>query len=393
LGQWWWLSGFWLLITLTSVLEKSLSFPADYPQAWRSAAVQWLPWVLLTPALAWLSSVFALRRTSWHRTIWVYAAACALVVGGLGALGYAEESAPPHHRPSPGPREHERHGAPPGLGRGFDRHERERHHDFSRDLGRDSIGNLAFIQLASFQLPIFWAVLAGIHGLRFYEQAKERERREGELESRLAQARLEALRMQLNPHFLFNTLNSIASLVYENPRAADDMIASLSGLLRLTLKAPELQEVSLREEFEFLDQYLRIEQARFGDRLKVERQIEPAALDVLVPTLILQPLAENAIKHGLEKQLAPGVLRITVGRAGDCVRLEVQDNGRGCPPEEREAKKGVGLTNTRARLQQLYGAAARLEIRADGGQGFAVEIHLPWHTDPNPNEHPNFDSR
>ena len=166
------------------------------------------------------------------------------------------------------------------------------------------------LELSSFQLPTYLAVLGAAHALIFSRRAKDRERRETELVSRLTQARLQALRMQLNPHFLFNTLNSIASLVYDQPRAADEMIGSLSELLRLTLSASDRQEITLREELRFLDQYLFIEQTRFGERLRIEKNIEPAALDTMVPILLLQPIVENAVKHGIESQLAPGVIGI-----------------------------------------------------------------------------------
>jgi sensor histidine kinase YesM len=230
----------------------------------------------------------------------------------------------------------------------------------------------------TYQLPIFWGLVGVAHALQFYERTKERERRAAELEARLAQARLQALRMQLNPHFLFNTLNSIASLVHEQPQA-EQMIEALSDLLRLTLHAPDRHEVSLREELQFLERYLLIEQIRFGDRLRLERHIDPATLDAAVPILILQPLVENAVRHGIEAQIAPGLIQVTAERSGDCLRLCVQDNGRGLAPSAQGmVREGVGLSNTRSRLQELYPGAASLQVQPGKTGGFTAELRLPW---------------
>lgn len=241
----------------------------------------------------------------------------------------------------------------------------------------------AFVVLRriTFQLPTFWGLVGVAHALRFYERAKDRERREADLQARLAQARLQALRMQLNPHFLFNTLNSVASLVQEDAKAAEEMIQSLSDLLRLTLNASDRQEITVREELHFLDRYLHIEQTRFGPRLRVAKQIEPAALDAIVPILILQPLVENAVKHGIESQLAPGVIGLTVEQVGDKLRLEVANSGRGLAAAPNGGvKEGVGLSNTRARLKELYGERGVLELRPGKAGGFSAEIRLPWRT-------------
>jgi sensor histidine kinase YesM len=230
----------------------------------------------------------------------------------------------------------------------------------------------------TFQLPVFWGLVGIAHALRFYEQSKARERREAELEVRLVEARLQALRMQLNPHFLFNTLNSIASLVHEQPQA-EEMIEALSDLLRLTLSASDRQDVTLREELHFLDRYLLIEQMRFGERLQVEKQIDVGALDSVVPILILQPLVENAVKHGIEAQIAPGLIRIVAERAGTTLRLAVSDNGRGLAGNGKH-KEGVGLRNTRARLKELYGENASLELKPGEAGGLIAEIRMPWRT-------------
>jgi sensor histidine kinase YesM len=241
------------------------------------------------------------------------------------------------------------------------------------------------LRLSTFQLPTYQAMLGAAHALVFHRRASERERRGAELESRLVQARLNALRMQLNPHFLFNTLNSIASLVYDQPRAADEMIGSLSDLLRLTLNASDRQEVTLREELHFLDHYLRIEESRFGDRLKVERQIDAEALAAMVPILVLQPLVENAVKHGIEEQLGPGVIAIGAKRVDDTLHLSVSDNGRGPATDvDGKVQEGVGLSNTRARLRELYGEEGSMRLRRPEAGGFLVELQVPWRVAPVP---------
>jgi LytS/YehU family sensor histidine kinase len=236
----------------------------------------------------------------------------------------------------------------------------------------------AALRRITLQMPTFWGLVGVAHALRFYERAKARERREADLEARLAQARLEALRMQLNPHFLFNTLNSIASLVHDEPQTAERMIEALSELLRLALRGSNRQETTLREELGFLDHYLLIEQARFGDRLCLEKNIDISALGAVVPTLILQPLVENAVKHGIESRLSPGLIQITAEQVSKRLRLEVADNGRGLATPA--LSEGVGLSNTRLRLKELYGENGSMEVRTAGDRGFSVELFLPWRT-------------
>ena len=410
-GQWLLISAFWLLIASASVLEATLLRSNSFADALKSASIQWLPWVLLSPIILWLSSVCTLERATWLRNMWAHLAACFLIVGGLGAFVYFESPfGPPRGQPRPFPGGDARpfpHGEPsfqPRDGQPFPRdQDSPNDHDFHNDhpnggpndhpphdgdahhgppgthRGPPSPARM-ILELSSFQLPTYLAVLGAAHALIFSRRAKDRERRETELVSRLTQARLQALRMQLNPHFLFNTLNSIASLVYDQPRAADEMIGSLSELLRLTLSASDRQEITLREELRFLDQYLFIEQTRFGERLRIEKNIEPAALDTTVPILLLQPIVENAVKHGIESQLARGVIRIEAERAGDVLRLRVTDNGRGpANTGDGKLKEGVGLGNTRARLRELYGEHGTLDFRAREGGGALVEIQIPWH--------------
>jgi two-component system, LytTR family, sensor kinase len=232
------------------------------------------------------------------------------------------------------------------------------------------------VMRGKFNIPIYWIIVSIVHAVAYHRKSEERERRAAELEATLAETRVHALRMQLHPHFLFNTLNAISTLVHRDPGAADEMIANLSELLRTTLDTTE-QEISLKRELQLLDRYLEIQQVRFGDRLRIERQIEPASLDAKVPTFVLQPLAENALRHGIEPQVGLGVIRIEASRNGNSLRLVVQDNGPGISSTPKH-RPGVGLANTKARLQALYGAGARLLLSGAPEGGCTVEVELPW---------------
>jgi len=230
---------------------------------------------------------------------------------------------------------------------------------------------------ARFNIPIYWVIVSLAHALRYYRHSRERERNAHELEGRLTAAKLEALRMQLHPHFLFNMLNAISTLVHRDPNAADEMIANLSELLRATLDTTE-QEIPLRAEFEFLDRYLEIQRARFGERLQVEKRVDPALLNALVPTLILQPVVENAIRHGLEPRTGQGRLSLEATGEGGRLELVVRDNGAGLEGEAAPTR-GIGIANTRARLLELYGNKASLTLANVPAGGCEVRIVLPYH--------------
>ena len=198
------------------------------------------------------------------------------------------------------------------------------------------------------------------------------------LETRLVETRLRTLEAELHPHFLFNTLHAISTLIHSKPDAADRMISRLSDLLRLTFDRTGSARISLQEELEFLQKYLEIEQTRFQDRLGVKFDIDPETLDAEVPRLILQPLVENAIKHGLSPKPGPGLITITAERRNGSLALEVRDNGVGLNSRSRSRlHEGVGLSNTRDRLDCLYGSAHRLEF-SDGNGGLAVRLEFPF---------------
>jgi LytS/YehU family sensor histidine kinase len=229
-----------------------------------------------------------------------------------------------------------------------------------------------------FNLLIYWVIVAVTFAFNYYRKYRERELRALELEKRLAQAKLQALQMQLNPHFLFNTLHSVSALMHQDVEAADGMITRLSDLLRAALDNTDAQEVTVREELEFLKRYLDIEQTRFGSRLTVRMEIAPDSLDDLVPNLILQPLVENAIRHGIEPHAKPGCIGLRVRRSAGRLTVEVSDNGSGLPDEA--AEEGVGLSNTRARLRTLYAEAHGFELCKAPEGGLLARLTIPLRT-------------
>jgi two-component system, LytTR family, sensor kinase len=201
-----------------------------------------------------------------------------------------------------------------------------------------------------------------------------------QLQALLADARLAALRTQLNPHFLFNTLHAVSALVERDPRGVRRMIARLSELLRTTLDEADEPEVPLQRELTFIERYLDVMQIRFQGNLHVEWRIDPDVTDALVPNLILQPLVENAVKHGVGKILGVGRIELAAQRFGGRVLLSVRDNGPGLPSVSGPSSEGVGLRNTRMRLLQLYGTDQSLTLQAAEGGGLTAEVTLPYHT-------------
>jgi two-component system, LytTR family, sensor kinase len=216
------------------------------------------------------------------------------------------------------------------------------------------------------------------HALAYRRESEQRALDTAQLETRLMEAQLQALQRQLHPHFLFNTLNTIAGLIRSDVEAADRMIDHLGDLLRMTLHTSSTQEVALTEELEVLRKYLAIEQTRFGSRLKVSLHIQSETLDAKVPNLLLQPLVENAIRHGIAPNARPGWIAIHASRTGDKLTIEIRDSGNGLPPERLMAlNRGVGLDNTRARLERLYRSEYRFAFANVPG-GFSVTVSIPF---------------
>lgn len=258
------------------------------------------------------------------------------------------------------------------------------------------------VDFPSFQRSVFRAVDFGVlhylilivchHAVEYYRKYEDGRLRSSQLEAKLATAQLQALKMQLHPHFLFNTLHSISELVHDNPARAESMIVRLSDFLRLTLDHVGVPEVPVAEEIDFLRRYLEIEQMRFEDRLTVEWDIDSSVLSVRVPNLILQPIVENALKHGLSRNTNPGVLRISCRQEEGKLAMKVFDNGPG-PQRTTESlqepvREGVGLNNTRSRLERLYGGDHHIAFRRGPEGGFEVSIRIPMRPMPAPPVNP-----
>lgn len=235
-----------------------------------------------------------------------------------------------------------------------------------------------------YELIIYAMILAVGFARAYYRRLQERRVQATELRAQLTEARLQALRMQINPHFLFNTLNAVSGLVERDPKGVRTMVARLSALLRHTLTQDGedgRQEVPLHRELDVLDDYLEIMHVRFGDRLKVEREIDDGVQDALVPDLILQPIVENAIKHGVGPQEEGGRVRIAAQKRNGYLHLSVDDDGPGMAGDGLpEASEGIGLRNVKERLQRLYGNDHRMRIEPGRSAGVVVELRIPYHT-------------
>ncbi len=330
----------WYLFRLSAGLPHSVgeALARSLPSCWF--------WAALTPAIVWLARRFRLERGGWRR---------ALALHGLFSLGFALVDAIASLTLlaplSPEP--------PASLVRAF-------------------IGG-SFINIFS-----YFAVVAAAHAVDYHNLSVERELTASHLRTELLGARLRALEMQLHPHFLFNTLHTIASLVRVNRNpAAVQMIAGLSDLLRGALRADQAPEVPLRDELAFVERYLAIERIRFEDRLETRVTADPGVLDALVPALILLPLVENAIRHGIERRLRPGSVEVEAARRNGDLVLRVQDSGSGPSPAAPVPDgAGIGLTNTRTRLRHLYGDRHRLALTPTADGGAVAVVELPLHTEP-----------
>jgi len=339
----------WTVPTLLSVLETVMfARMAHRPIAmWRAfvgEAPQWYSWALFTPAIVRLGERFPLRRPLRASNVAAHVVA-SLVASALTALADAALNA--WVRPSD---------------RGF-----------FATAESWFLGTLAATTLAYFAIVAVSYALAGAARLR------ERERRAAELETQLRDAQLAALRMQLQPHFLFNGLNAIMALVRDGDTDRAVRALSLLGdVLRAAVNAGDGHETTLAQEIEFVRRYLDIERLRFGDRLRVTIDVPPQLAGARVPTFVLQPFVENALKHGVLRERAGNEIVIVASRDNGALRLGVRDDGRGLPADAPSGA-GVGIANARARLARMYGDAARLTVAdAADGPGVAVEITVPF---------------
>jgi two-component system, LytTR family, sensor kinase len=325
---------------------------SDQPQPlWRAAGQELLPWLVfaaLTPMIWWLGEVVRIRRGSWGT--WARALAVHIPAAALTGAAYAATAAATEHAFLPQPSD------PPYF---------------------ELASNWLLGALPAEALSYFTILGAG-YGISLWLQLRERELASAKLTAQLAEARLAALRMQLHPHFLFNSLNAITVLVRDYDTAgATRMLTLLAELLRQALRVDGRDHVSLDEELGFTRRYLAIEQVRFSDRLSVRYVVDEQLLSAAVPCFVIQPLVENALRHGLAPRARGGTLEVGARAAGDRLELWVRDDGVGLSTVAAHPSSGVGLANTRARLAQLYGDAALLDIRDDTDGGVNATISLP----------------
>jgi LytS/YehU family sensor histidine kinase len=312
----------------------------------------WYSWAVLVPGILWLARRYRFGRQTWRR---------AALVHVLGVLTFTAA-----------------HVALATSARGVILTQlTERPFDWLMYFE-----NRFFLNF-DWEMMTYWALVGLSHALDYHRESQERELTAAQLQTQLAEAQLEALQRQLHPHFLFNTLNTISALMHRDVQAADEMLVRLSDLLRLTLERVGTQQVPLKDEIDFLRKYLEIEQTRFGDRLQVHIDVEPDTLDALVPNLILQPLVENALRHGIAPRISGGRIDVTARQDGDQLVLGVRDDGVGLSPDRMsDLHSGFGLSNTRSRLENLYSDRHRFEFETPAGGGLVVTIVIPLVRDP-----------
>jgi sensor histidine kinase YesM len=333
--------GCWTFLALLFTPQTYLSnlrspTPLTWVQAFFATTILFYVWALLTPLLLWLGGRFPLERNRLLRNLGIHvllsvpvALAHIVLLERLNdlVLTWSRAYQPPVPIPA------------------------------------------LLVGLGATDIMIYWGIVAVSQAVNYFRKYQERE-------FRLAQAQLQALRMQLHPHFLFNTLNAIAELVYSDPKAADRCILSVSELLRFSLESHRTQEVTLKEEIDFLEKYLEIQKMLMRERLRVKLNVEPETLDASVPNMLLQPLVENAIKHGISPRPEGGNIEVYARRLDGKLYVEVTDDGLGM--HEQPNGNGVGLVNTRERLKHLYGHAQAFNVSSFPGRGVTIRITLPF---------------
>jgi two-component system, LytTR family, sensor kinase len=349
--------GIWTFIGLVFAAQWYFgAYRSERPIEWSRALyvqMSWCYlWALATPLILWLTHRFPVEKQNWLRNILIHIFASlilSVVVCGAGHIVM--------------------------------------YLNFGRMMGRpySFSDTLSFIvNNSSESIGVYLLIALISYAFSYYYRYRQGELRASQLEAQLSQAQLQALKMQLHPHFLFNTLHSISALMNKKPEAARQMIARLGDFLRLTLENSGTQEVTLQQEMEFLRCYLEIEHIRFQDRMTTHVNVDPRALDAQVPNLILQPIVENAIRHGIAPRSTPGRIEILAEHKNSVLRIQVRDNGPGLPVNRSSVnlfKEGLGLANTRARLEQLYGAAHRFELANDPEGGLVVTLEIPSETE------------
>jgi hypothetical protein len=432
----------WVAIALLFAVISVLFQRAVWSTAWRFSLFDWGPWIVLSPLVVWLARKFAIDHRTWRWALPVHVAISLALTFALDAafqIAFTRqwiELPRPRMMPLPPPP-----GAPTGgIGHGAGGHPAEAGAiEIRRERGgvinvwrgdgppegatmriepggtvtRLAAGEGRFIAAvrmvrARFMIPIYFVIVAATHAVAYHRRSLERERQAGLAETQLQEARLLALQMQLQPHFLFNTLNTISGFIYEKPRIAEEMICALGDLLRSAMDISQRLEISLEEELRFIEHYLQIQRLRFPDRLDVQLEIAPGLETAGVPPLLLQPLVENAVVHGITPHQEKGCVRIVAAKIEGRLRLTVSHTGRGNSPIDatarnesppgaettgaheraahaserrtasRSASRGIGLGNTRARLATLYGSQAQLEATLLSDGGFRTEVNIPF---------------
>jgi two-component system LytT family sensor kinase len=348
--EWALASIYWVLVGLANTTDVYFVRPVAHARpfggvlATEMTAV--LTWIPLTVAIFWLARRYPLRRGRWARSGLVHLAGCVAIIVVRALLIYALD---------------------PYLG----------FHETTPPLG-------SVLVHSAYNNGFFYWLLAGVaHAIDLSRRERERQVAAADLEAELTRAQLFALKAQLHPHFLFNTLHSISALVHDEPDSAERMIARLSELLRHVLDSAAAETVRLDEELDCLRPYVEIEQLRFGDRLTVREEVDPRLRDVLVPHLVLQPLVENAVRHGIAPRSAPGSVVVAARIDGERLQLEVTDDGVGLAapgaraPLNGRGAGGLGLSTTRARLRRMYGKDGGLELRPSASGGVTATLTIP----------------
>ncbi len=342
--------GLWTLFALYMTLQghyvrASMGHPATWLQLAHSEFAYAYLWALLTPAILWLARRYRFDHMRWYWVLCIHAVAC-VVLSSVQKILFVIL-------------------VPPSQAA------------YQAHYLNDWVRLIAFSM--DYGLLLYCIVLVVYYAVDYHNRYEQGQLRASQLEARLAQTQLQALRMQLHPHFLFNTMHTISTLVRDDPEAAELMIARLSELLRVSLASSGIQEVPLSRELEFVKCYLEIEKVRFEERLELCFDVDPATLDAMVPNLILQPLVENAIRHGIANRREGGRVEVRSQMVGDTVHLWVIDDGPGLDRDGPNTHRvGVGLANTRARLERLYGARHDFVLRSASKGGVEAAIRIPF---------------
>jgi two-component system, LytTR family, sensor kinase len=351
--RWLLVLGFWTLIVLaySTRTEMRAGSYTWVPMSWYDsitlAATQWYPWGLLSIAIYWVNRKLPFRPNAMLRRLLVHVPLSLVFGVAYTYLNFVVAGL--MHAPTE-----------------------------SSWVGATVFETLTRVTYRQGTF-VYWAIVAICMALDYQSDLKDQEIRGAELERLLAEARLATLRTQLDPHFLFNALNSISAYVESAPRDARLMIEQLGDLLRLSLEQADEQEIPLERELAFVDRYIQLQLVRFADRLSVRVDVKPDVMAAAVPTFLLQPLVENAIRHGVAN-LTDGVIQMSARRDGERLHVRVQDNGPGLPPGWTfDSHARIGLGNTRARLEQLYGKGHyTLDIDSAGGHGTRVAVTIPY---------------